>query len=50
MPAARYAVPFPGNGQQTRFHDEMARMIPMLPDLPTEATQAFGIWPKAAHR
>ena len=28
--AARYAVPFPGMGQQTRFRDEMARIIPML--------------------
>ncbi|MGA7546608.1 MAG: hypothetical protein WBW08_12440 [Methyloceanibacter sp.] len=29
--AARYAVPFPGMGQQTRFRDEMARIIPDLP-------------------
>jgi hypothetical protein len=29
--AARYAVPFPGMGQQTRFRDEMARIIPVLP-------------------
>jgi hypothetical protein len=31
--AARYAVPFPGMGQQTRFRDEMARIIPMLPKI-----------------
>jgi hypothetical protein len=49
----RQSVPFPGIGRQTRFRDEMARIIPCclrLADLPTEATQAFGIWPKAAHR
>lgn len=27
----RYAVPFPGNGQQARFLKEMARILPMLP-------------------
>ena len=31
--AARYAVPFPGMGQQTRFRNEMARIIPMLPKI-----------------
>jgi len=29
--AARYAVPFPGMGQQRRFLDAMARIIPTLP-------------------
>jgi len=29
--APRYAVPFPGNGQQTRFRKEMARILPLLP-------------------
>lgn len=32
-----YAVPFPGMGQQSRFHAEMARIIPELPSL-TEPT------------
>ena len=31
--AARYALPFPGMGQQTRFREEMARIIPMLPKI-----------------
>jgi hypothetical protein len=31
--APRFAVPFPGMGQQTRFQTEMARIIPMLPRL-----------------
>ena len=31
--ADRYAVPFPGMGQQTRFRDERARIIPMLPKI-----------------
>jgi hypothetical protein len=31
--AARYAVPFPGHGQQTHFRDEMARIIPILPKI-----------------
>ena len=31
--AHRYAVPFPGMGQQLRFHAEMARVIPKLPRL-----------------
>ena len=35
--ASRYAVPFPGNGHQSRFHAEMARIIPELPKL-TEPT------------
>jgi hypothetical protein len=35
--AHRYAVPFPGNGHQSRFHAEMARIIPKLPKL-TEPT------------
>ncbi|MGA8433213.1 MAG: hypothetical protein WB713_00155, partial [Methyloceanibacter sp.] len=30
--AARY-VPFPGMGQQTRFRDEMACIIPVLPKI-----------------
>lgn len=29
--ARRFAVPFPGNGQQGRFQKEMARIIPQLP-------------------
>ena len=29
--APRYAVPFPGNGQQARFRKEMARLLPSLP-------------------
>ena len=29
--APRYAVPFPGNGQQARFRKEMARLLPLLP-------------------
>jgi hypothetical protein len=29
----RQSVPFPGIGQQTRFRDEMARIIPMLPKI-----------------
>ena len=29
--AARYAVPFPGMGQQARFLDAMARIVPALP-------------------
>ena len=31
--AARHAVPFPGMGQQTRFRNEMARIIPLLPKI-----------------
>jgi hypothetical protein len=31
--AARYAVPFPGMGQQRRFLDAMARIVPMLPKI-----------------
>ena len=31
--APRYAVPFPGMGQQVRFHAAMARIIPKLPRL-----------------
>jgi hypothetical protein len=27
--APRYAVPFPGMGQQTRFRDQMARIVPI---------------------
>ena len=27
----RFAVPFPGMGQQARFRSDMARIIPMLP-------------------
>lgn len=27
----RYVVPFPGNGQQWRFLDAMARIVPALP-------------------
>jgi len=30
----RFAVPFPGNGQQTRFRKEMAKILPMLPREP----------------
>jgi hypothetical protein len=26
-------APFPGMGQQTRFRDEMARIIPVLPKI-----------------
>jgi hypothetical protein len=26
-------VPFPGMGQQTRFHNEMQRILPLLPRL-----------------
>jgi hypothetical protein len=33
--AARFAVPFPGMGNQTRFKDEMARILPTLPRLTT---------------
>jgi hypothetical protein len=29
----RYAVPFPGMGQQMRFRDQMTRIIPMLPKI-----------------
>jgi hypothetical protein len=29
--ALRFAVPFPGCGQQGRFHREMARILPLLP-------------------
>ena len=29
--AAQFAVPFPGHGQQPRFHREMARILPRLP-------------------
>jgi hypothetical protein len=29
--ALRFAVPFPGNGQQNRFRNEMARILPQLP-------------------
>jgi hypothetical protein len=32
--APRFAVPFPGNGQQTRFQEEMARILPLLPREP----------------
>jgi hypothetical protein len=28
--AVRYAVPFPGMGQQTCFREKMARIIPIL--------------------
>lgn len=28
--AARYVVPFPGMGQQTRFHNRMLEIIPLL--------------------
>jgi len=31
--APRFAVPFPGNGQQARFRNDMARIIPLLPRL-----------------
>jgi hypothetical protein len=31
--APRYVVPFPGNGQQRRFLDAMARIIPTLPKI-----------------
>ena len=31
--APRYAVPFPGMGQQARFREAMARIIPKLPRL-----------------
>ena len=31
--APRYVVPFPGNGQQRRFLDAMARIVPMLPKI-----------------
>jgi hypothetical protein len=31
--ASRYCVPFPGMGQQQRFQDEMAIIIPKLPRL-----------------
>jgi len=31
--APRFAVPFPGMGNQKRFKDEMARIIPKLPRL-----------------
>jgi hypothetical protein len=29
--AVCYTVPFPGNGQQNRFHADMIRLIPLLP-------------------
>jgi hypothetical protein len=29
----RFTVPFPGMGQQTRFHNEMQRILPLLPRL-----------------
>jgi hypothetical protein len=29
--APRFAVPFPGNGQQTRFHAAMVSIVPKLP-------------------
>jgi hypothetical protein len=31
--APRFAVPFPGMGNQKRFNDEMARILPKLPRL-----------------
>ena len=31
--APRFAVPFPGFGQQGRFQAEMARIVPFLPRL-----------------
>jgi hypothetical protein len=31
--APRFAVPFPGNGQQARFRKEMVRILPQLPRL-----------------
>jgi hypothetical protein len=31
--ALRFAVPFPGNGQQVRFRKKMARILPQLPRL-----------------
>jgi hypothetical protein len=30
-----FAVPFPGMGQQARFKSAMAKIIPILPRLPT---------------
>jgi hypothetical protein len=33
--APRFAVAFPGMGQQARFRSDMARIIPMLPRTPT---------------
>ena len=30
---SRYAVPFPGMGQQARFQKEMTRIVPLLPRL-----------------
>ena len=32
--ARRYAVPFPGFGNQKRFMEDMARILPALPKLP----------------
>jgi hypothetical protein len=32
--APRFAVPFPGMGQQARFKADMAQIIPALPRLP----------------
>jgi hypothetical protein len=32
--APRFAVPFPGNGQQTRFEEKMALILPQLPREP----------------
>ncbi|HWY60445.1 MAG TPA: hypothetical protein VNW15_00950 [Rhizomicrobium sp.] len=31
--ASRFSVPFPGNGQQTRFHSKMIEILPDLPKL-----------------
>jgi hypothetical protein len=35
--APRYAVPFPGNGQQARFRRELALILPQLPTANTVA-------------
>jgi len=37
--APRYAVPFPGNGQQARFLREMADILPRLPKQQEAATK-----------
>ena len=41
--ADRYAVPFPGMGQQTRSHNEMTRILPLLPRCKAERKGAEGV-------
>ena len=41
--APRYAVPFPGMGQQARFQDAMASIIPKLPRLTGQQSNSPGV-------